>query len=173
MRNYTQRNLLRYYWESSTSDSTETTVFFFIPALTVKVCLFGSTAINVPCSRTAWAPCGRDVAVGVSSSSRLVCGSDRPARGFVGRFSSRWLPLPALCHAPWRPWDLQGRTRRRNHSDVNSQPLITHFRLWATRVRAYGKICGQRVIAAGNWWIEPETCIDKFVCGPPRAHPAA
>lgn len=61
---------------------------------------------NSPCSRMALAPCGKDVAVGVSSSSRLVCGSDRPSQDFAGPFFSPWLPLPALCHAPWRPWDL-------------------------------------------------------------------
>lgn len=70
------------------------------------------TAINSPCSRTAWAPCGKDVAVGVSSSSRLVCGSDRPLQGFAGPFSSLWPPLPALCHAPWRPWDLENMDER-------------------------------------------------------------
>lgn len=63
-------------------------------------------ARNSPCSKTAWAPCGKDGAVGVSSSSQLVCGSDHPSQGFAGPFFSLWRPLPALCHAPWRPWDL-------------------------------------------------------------------
>lgn len=68
--------------------------------------LYHLTLRNSPCSRMAWAPCGKDVAVGVSSSSRLVCGSDRPLQDFAGPFFSPWLPLPPLCHAPWRPWDL-------------------------------------------------------------------
>lgn len=70
------------------------------------------TAINSPCSRTAWAPCGKDVAVGVSSSSRLVCGSGRPSQDFAGPFFWLWPPVAALCHVLWRPWDLEDTQRR-------------------------------------------------------------
>lgn len=66
---------------------------------------------NPPCSRTAWAPCGRDGAEGVSSSSPQVCGSGHPSRGFAGPFFSLELSLPALCHVLWWPWDLDDTHR--------------------------------------------------------------
>lgn len=87
---------------------------------------FPTAAKNLPCSRTALAPCGKDVAVGVSSSNRLVCGSDRPSKGFAGPLFSLWPPLPALCHALWRPWDLDD-TQRREHLDslkMTSHPVL-------------------------------------------------
>lgn len=106
---------------------------------------------NSPCSRTAWAPCGKDVAVGVSSSSRMVCGSGRPLQGSAGPLSSLWRPLPAPCHAPWRPWDLEETHRGGDRSDqwppanVAPQPESIKFRLWAKSICAYGNcVAGSR-----------------------------